>query len=287
VFDPENLIAAIVARHRNRANREARAMLVPARNDRFRAVRNLGFDARTADFQHDHERGEALCCAIRRTVLETDEDLPRSRELADAGLYEVMDLAQYPRDLKRRANRILIAIDIGLKKYDLSWDQHTAGGCIEKLGDITARIALSGDLALAKKLLPYLMYAGSAMLARAALARMLMLQGNQDEAMALAEEPDEEGEVTPGSVFATLMIAAGRQESGDHEGAQTLVQALQANGNLDCLTINLESVRLIGGPASSFLLSKAADAVQNCDSEAADTLREMADTVENDEDYLL
>jgi hypothetical protein len=279
-----NLIEEMLAQHGASARIEAQAALSEARGNHVLAVHLLAAAIEKADAWANFGWGDTLCCAIWQLVVEEDEDEYEDDddELTVESLCQLMTMAMDCNDLSRKARRILVVMDIGRKRM---CHQHTLGRCMETLGAVTAEIADRGDVEFALKLLQSLGYGSSDVLACAALARVLTLQGRESMAYTLVAERKEEAdedEPTGASVFIELLIAAAHHSQGNRERAEEIVLALQDEGGLEILAEDLNSVVLEKTRIAQKLLEQAAAAVDLCDGATARFMLLYAETVEED-----
>ena len=202
---------------------------------------NFGAFSWQCETAHGEEDDEAevntRLCALRLAVLDARGRLA-SRVLADDCIDRTGWLAVNTQDLRLRALRLLLVIDVAQRKLFQYDDEHTAGGYMEELGPTAAEIALSGDVAFARYLLPRCQYGDAATAPRAAIAYVLARQGDlvgaHEAAGVDGDDPDDFQ-----AVLAELLIAHALAERGDTAAADAVRKRTERDERLEEFTENI------------------------------------------------
>ena len=169
-------------------------------------------------------------CALRLAVLD-DRGRLAPWALADDCIDRTGWLAVNTQDLRLRALHLLLVIDVAERKLFQYDDEHTAGGYMEELGPTAAEIALSGDVAFARYLLPRCQYGDAATAPRAAIAYVLAHQGNlagaREAAGVDSDDPDDFR-----AVLAELMVAHALIERGEAAEADAMRERAERDERL-------------------------------------------------------
>ena len=169
-------------------------------------------------------------CAMRLAVLDHSGTLV-SRALADDCIDRTGWLAVNTQDLRLRALRLLLVIDVAERKLFQYDDEHTAGGYMEELGPTVAEIALAGDVAFALYLLDGCRYGDAATAPSAAIAYVLARQGDLAGARrAAGVDGDDPGDFR--AVLAELLIAHALAERGEAAEADAMRERAERDERL-------------------------------------------------------
>lgn len=176
-------------------------------------------------------------CAMRLAAIDDNGSLI-SRAMADDCINRTGLVAVNTQDLHLRALRLLLVIDVALRKMFQYDDEHTAGGYIEALGPTAAETALTDDVTFARYLLTSCQYGDAATAPRAAIAYVLARRGDLAGACEVAgvdgNDPDDFR-----AILAELLIAHALAERGDAAGGDAMRERAGRNERLDEFTENI------------------------------------------------